>query len=457
MAFVAVALVLVPVAVAVAQAASSEATLGKKVSVGVDSDARRWLLGGFSGLFPLDESGHRFVTLTDRGPNGDIACDGVSGKSIQIPAYAPRLVEFTVDDDRIELDRVRPFRVGTQLASGLANIAGDEKSFTSACKTIPTDPLGIDSEGVALDPRVDVEDRFNRKGAYWLADEYRPSILFATGRGELLSRIVPKGATGDAYAAAVEQNEAESGNGLDVLRRFPAIVGDRFRKNRGFEDVAVQTIKGRTYVYTALQSPMENPDTSTRNSLALRVFRIDVSDVRNPVVDREWLHVLEAKPTGKGPRADKVSGLWSAGPDKLLIEERDDARTDDPAGSTKIWKVDFSKATNLLGGSFDDPATSPTLEQRLIWAGTGELPAAPATATPGKRSLCIDVNATLTANGLVNQKLEGISLVRRGGRTMLAGIDDNDFDLGHVTDPVANPGSIPTTIDFVPLPDGCGL
>lgn len=462
-ALVALALALVPAAVAAAHgfggSGPSSATLDKKGSVGVDSDARRWVLGGFSSLFPLDDSGHRFMTLTDRGPNGDITCDGVTGKSIQIPAFSPRLIEFSVDDDhdRISLDRVRPFRVGTQLASGLANIPGDESSFTSSCKSIPTDPLGIDSEGVALDPRVDVNDRFDRRGSLWLADEYRPSILFATGRGELLGRIVPRGVTGDNYAAAVQANEAESGNGLEVYRRFPAIVGDKFRKNRGFEDVAVERFHGRTYVYTAIQSPMENPDTTGRNSLALRVFRIDVTDVRDPQVDREWLHVLEPKPTGKGPRSDKVSALWPAGPDKLLIEERDDARTDDPAGSTKIWKVDFSDATNLLGGKYDDESTSPTLEQALIPAANGVVPDLPARVRAGSKSLCVDVDATLTANGLVNQKLEGMSLVQRGGRTMLAVVDDNDFDILHITDPVTNPTSVPTTIDFVQLPKGCGL
>jgi hypothetical protein len=451
LALAAIALILVPAAVAVAGgASSSEATLTKKVPVGVDSDARRWQLGGFSALYPLDPSGHRFLTVTDRGPNGDKTCDGVDGKEIFIPAFAPRLIQFSVDGDTIKLERVRPLRVGTQLASGLANLPSDESSFTSTCKLLPNDPYGVDTEGVAVDPR-------GGKRKLWLSDEYRPSILLASGHGKLLARIVPQGATGDAYAAAVAQAEVDSGNSLDVHAAFPAIVGDRFRHNRGFEDVAVQRFKGRTYVYTALQSPMENPDKTTRNSLALRVFRIDVTDVDDPVVDREWVHLLAIKPGKKSPLADKVSALWPAGPDKLLIEERDDIRSDDPAGTTRIWKVDFSQATNLLGGAYDQTATSPTLEQLYLPTSDGVVPADPAGVTPGKRSLCADANAVLTANGLVNQKLEGMALVKSGHRTELALIDDNDFDLAHVTDPAANPDSIPTKIDFVPLPDGCGL
>jgi hypothetical protein len=276
-----------------------------------------------------------------------------------------------------------------------------------------------------------------------------------TARGELLARIVPKGATGDAYSAAVAQARADSGDGLDVLERFPAIVGDRFRKNRGFEDVAVQRFKGRTYVYTALQSPIENPDSTTRNSLAIRVFRIDVSDVRNPVVDREWAALLDVKPGKKSPLADKVSALWPAGPDKLLVEERDDTPSSAPAASTKIYRVDFTEATNLLGGAYDQSSTSPTLEQQYVPRSDGVVPPDPAGVVPGQKSLCIDVNAALTAGGLVNQKLEGVSVVRLGGRPVLAAVDDNDFDLAHITNPTANPTSLPTTIDFVPLPAAC--
>jgi hypothetical protein len=452
----AAACIVVPaVAIASAGPGTGSATLDKKQRVGVDNDGRPWYLGGFSALYPLDSSGRSFVTVTDRGPNDDITCNAVAGKVIFVPAFAPRLVYFTVKDGKIKLDKVKPMRVGNQLASGIANLPTDENSFTSSCKPIPNDPFGVDSEGISLDPRESAGPHQGSKGVFWVSDEYRPSILHMSARGELLSRIVPKGATGDAYKAAVAEAQADSGESLDVFEQFPAIVGDRFRKNRGFEDVATQRFNGRTYVYTALQSPMENPNTTTRNSLAIRVFRIDVTRVDKPVVDREWAALLDVKPGKKSPLADKVSALWPAGPDKLLIEERDDTISSDPAASTKIYKLDFSKATNLLGGVYDDPATSPTLEQQYIPTTDGVVPSDPANVTPGKKSLCIDVNAALTANGLVNTKLEGISLVKAGGRTSLAAVNDNDFDLAHITNPAANPSPNPTTIDFVPLPAAC--
>jgi hypothetical protein len=452
----AAAYVVVPaVAIASGGPSSESATLDKKQRVGVDNDGRPWYLGGFSALYPLDSSGRSFVTVTDRGPNDDITCGGVAGKVIFVPAFAPRLVYFTVKDGKIKLNKVKPMRVGNQLTSGIANLPTDESSFTSSCKPIPNDAFGVDTEGISLDPRESAAPHQGSKGVFWVSDEYRPSILHVSARGELLSRIVPKGATGDAYKAAVDQAEADSGESLDVVEQFPAIVGDRFRRNRGFEDVATQRFNGRTYVYTALQSPMENPNTTTRSSLAIRVFRIDVTNASEPVVDREWAALLDVKPGKKSPLSDKVSALWPAGPDKLLIEERDDTISSDPSASTKIYKVDFAKATNLLGGAYDDPATSPTLEQQYIPITDGVVPPDPADVTPGKKSLCIDVDAALTANGLVNTKLEGMALVKAGGRTSLAMINDNDFDLAHITNPAANPAANPTTIDFVPLPSTC--
>jgi hypothetical protein len=355
-----------------------------------------------------------------------------------------------VKNGRIVLDRVRPMRVGNELASGIANLPAAENSFSSSCHALPNDPFGVDTEGISLDPRASLGGhQSGHKGVFWVSDEYRPSILHVSARGDLLARIVPRGATGDAYAASVAQAAADSGDSLDVFERFPAIVGDRFRKNRGFEDVATQRFDGHTYVYTALQSPMENPDTTTRNSLAIRVFRIDV------IVDREWVALLDVKPGKKSPLSDKVSALWPAGPDKLLVEERDDTISNDPTASTKIYKVDFSGATNLLGGAYDNPATSPTLEQQYIPTTGGVVPSNPSGVTPGAKSLCVDVNAALTANGLVNQKLEGISVLRVAGTSVLAAVDDNDFDLAHITDPADTPASLPTSIDFVPLPAGC--
>ena len=85
------------------------------------------------------------------------------------------------------------------------------------------------------------------------------------------------------------------------------------------------------------------------------------------------------------------------------------------------------------------------------------MPANPAGVVPGAKTLCIDVARALTDTGLVNVKLEGMSLVKQSGKTVLAMVDDNDFDLAHQVDPVASPASLATQLDVLPLPRGCGL
>ena len=54
----------------------------------------------------------------------------------------------------------------------------------------------------------------------------------------------------------------------------------------------------------------------------------------------------------------KLSALAAIGPNTLLVDER----TDNVA---KIYKVDLSKATNILGTKWDDPATAPLLAKRF--------------------------------------------------------------------------------------------
>src|SRR5512133_1146862 len=81
--------------------APGQATLDKKLRVGVDNEGRPWFLGGFSALFPLDSSGRSFVAVTDRELNVDISCNGVAGMVIFVPACSSRLIYFCVKNCKI--------------------------------------------------------------------------------------------------------------------------------------------------------------------------------------------------------------------------------------------------------------------------------------------------------------------------------------------------------------------
>ena len=63
----------------------------------------------------------------------------------------------------------------------------------------------------------------------------------------------------------------------------------------------------------------------------------------------------------------KVSALAMLDPWRMLVLERTDA-------VAKIYRVDLTKATNILGTAWDDVATSPSLEA-LDDAGLCWLPA----------------------------------------------------------------------------------
>src|SRR5262249_26789499 len=75
---------------------------------------------------------------------------------------------------------------------------------TTVSEYLPTDPYGLDTEGIARDPR---------DGSYWVSEEYRPSIVHLDRNGVMRERIVPSGSealdTGagplsDFYGAAAQ-------------------------------------------------------------------------------------------------------------------------------------------------------------------------------------------------------------------------------------------------------------
>jgi hypothetical protein len=450
------------------QAASpSEPTasfLDDRIPVGTDNAGRNWYLGGFSGLAPLGSSGNEYWTLTDRGPNDDsdrALADGSgvycankpSGKVIFLPSFNPEIDQIKAHKGAIQVQERIPLHDGSHPASGLPNLTFDENTYlqtdpaTRTCAKVPStggviDPFGVDTEGVAEDG----------DGGFWLADEYRPSILHVAGDGQILSRIVPQNLAGTPaatvatdYANAV----AAAGGTFAVQPTFPGIV-NAFRKNRGFEGLALSP-DGDT-LYTVLQSPMDfaalgvsNANRNlARNSPYIRVFRFDVSDPSAPAVTAEWIYLLSRGFSSAVP--DKISDVQYAGPDSLLIEERDDER---PTAITNYYRADFSGATNLLtpGPAADlaSKTTVPTLEM------TNPVPAF---ITPGTRTLAIDLDQLLASAGFVNSKIEGAAMlgVRGANAALFTVVNDNDFDLDHTVLPGLFPNVNPEQVDIFPQP-----
>src|SRR5262245_56598405 len=195
------------VAVAAAVGAKSPApsahVLEEQIPIGTDDAGRSWFLGGFSALDSEGESGKDFWSVTDRGPNDDSDRDvggavycatKPSGKVIFLPSFNPQILRLHADKGTLKVQKRILLHDGEHPASGKPNLTFDENTFlqtdhaAKACSRVPSDggvidPFGVDTEGIEVDPR---------DGSFWLADEYRPSIIHVDKHGQILARIVPQ-------------------------------------------------------------------------------------------------------------------------------------------------------------------------------------------------------------------------------------------------------------------------
>ncbi|GLX06095.1 esterase-like activity of phytase family protein [Microbispora sp. NBRC 16548] len=351
------------------------------------ADDRGVRLGGVgSGLFPAGRAGE-FWLVTDRGPNGQPTVDGEKRRTFPVPEFAPAIVRVALAGGTAKIKQYIPI-VGAsgKPVTGLSNQAGhDETPYTWDGRTVlPYNPSGLDVEDLVR----------TRDGDFWLVDEYGPSLVRVSPDGRVLERHIPAGLglTGADYP---------------VKETLPAILASR-QQNRGFEGLAISSDQ-RT-LYLAVQSPLPNPDKKAAKKS--RFGRILTFDLRGRKVTGEYPYQFEDvttfDPKVNGDQSEmKISGLAYAGRDRLLADER----TDNVA---RVYAIDLAKATNLLGGPYDDPKTTPSLEA-LTGASGLRLPA---------KSLVLEPNALVPS---LPGKIEGLAVL--GPRT-IALANDNDFGLG---------------------------
>jgi hypothetical protein len=125
----------------------------------------------------------------------------------------------------------------------------------------------------------------------------------------------------------------------------------------------------------------------------------------------EWVYQL-ADPQSFGfdpslkQNEPRISEIAALGPDRLLVLERTDK-------TTKLFEITLAGATNILGTSWDDVATSPSLEQ---------LRDAPS-VSPVTKVLRFDTFRDLKD---APEKIEGIAFLQDGSLVL---INDNDFGI----------------------------
>ena len=312
--------------------------------------------GGLSGLQVEPGTGNRrFLAVSDRGPTG-VTSDAVGGRTFLSPGLAPQVYELAADDDgRLSVLRRTALRVPgsnpvrtdaliggeASLVTGLRNVttAGlDDRTYRmtgdrTLTQLLPTDPYGVDPEGVARDPR---------DGSFWVADAQRPSLVRFDAGGVMHQRVVPNGTgalttnpgTGDAPLSSAY------GGANPTLREYLPEEYKGRQLDRGFEGVALSP--DGTLLYALMESPLDDathPDLTYGGATCagaprnVRLVRLNLARPADPVLTGEWL--LPASP-GLG----RFSDLTWKGPDQLVVAEHG-------ASSVRLFDVDLSTGANL--------------------------------------------------------------------------------------------------------------
>jgi hypothetical protein len=354
------------------------------------------MLGGISDLW-LDRAGTaagrlRAWLVTDRGPNGTVTVDGREHRTLVSPSFTPRILELAID-----WDPHAPGNFAARLATTTALVDRDGEPLSGRPNGLTNDPHMLDPSGrvaIAIDPDgVDTEGLVRTPaGGFWLAEEYRPSLLAADADGTARRRFVPRGT-------------ALAGAGMDVVDILPEVYANR-RDNRGFEALALAPDQSR--LFALLQSPAERPDrASSEQAGNVRLLAFD-SRAGRPAA--EHLYRL-GDPTAEGyrtgratPKDGKLCAMASVGPSSLVVLEQADG------GLARLYLAELSGSTDTLPRT--TAGDEPPLESLQDLDGTD--------VEPVEKTLLADLRPMLdairTQAGLVGDragplKIEGLAVI----------------------------------------------
>lgn len=305
-------------------------------------------LGLGSGLSRRAEDAPGIVwAIGDRGPNLKIRTaverwglehlaplkDREGAKVLPLPDFQPCLVELRVGKKRVHLERVVPLEGPDGPLSGRAPAGSAEASmepiFDLDGRVLPSDPAGVDTEGVAAAP----------DGTFWVCEEYGPSLMQVGHSGAVLRRWTPSGHT-LAGAEAVLPEAAR-----------------RRRLNRGFEGLAISG-DGR-WIYAVFQSGFEGDvhDTTTIWRLDIRTGAL--AGAYEYPFDEPESFTADAHDGEVEGKDLKVCDLSWVAHDRLLVLER-------ISKSARIYAVNVAAtgrlAKTLVFSTDDHPDVAPDLE-----------------------------------------------------------------------------------------------
>ncbi|MFN3544475.1 MAG: choice-of-anchor I domain-containing protein [Thiobacillus sp.] len=408
-------------------------------TIGSTAAGQPLFLGGFSGLYyegKTPDGKLKFVTHTDRGPNGDPTGQI---RPFLLPDFTPEIVRLELDTvsgqvtitERIQLKRgdgsLLTGLPNTAIAAGGANTPyNDEIPVDLYGNVLPLDPLGADLEGIVVDA----------DGHFWMADEYRPAIYHFDSAGYLIERFVPVGTAAAAGAAA-------GSFGTEVL---PAAIAQR-RQNRGFEAIALQDGK----LYAFVQSPARNPASLSNTALnAMRNIRVVEFDPATRAT-RQFLYIMDnpVPANAADSRADKIGDAVAIpGGGFLVIERDDDSAPDDalPQITKKVYAFNLTGATDITAK--DTLYTIGGVSKSLDQMTAAEL--ASVGVTPLAKVLRVDLAA---AGYDAVEKVEGLAYI---DAETLAVVNDNDFGVAGIAIDNAS-GTFTLLPGYTPEPTLLGL
>lgn len=428
--------------------------------------------GGLSALEVVPGTGNRrFLSISDRGPNGQPNSLNGTGRTFPTPGFSPIVYELEADNDgrlavvsrtQLRVPGPDPLRVAdgatfpgdTSLITGIRNVTEtgvDDLAFLQTSDTTVsapyanTDPYSLDTEGLQRDPR---------DGSYWVSDEYRPSIAHFDRDGVMLSRIVPADSAGLTVHIGTDATFGSYYDGADepkLLELLPAEYKAR-RQNRGLEGLALSA--DGTKLYAMMQNALDTGNaallpygydtaspcgaSSDGNSASanfyhgVRIVELDLTDPAAPVLTGEWVYRTETLSTTVAATQGfaRISDIAWTGTRKLLVDEHDDANPNKNARN--VWSVDLANATNLVSAY---PTLASRQADKTVGAKTqplgcfldngsaAELADPAVNVTPAAKSLYL--NFGLDGVDFRNDKIEGLAVL--DGVPGVAMVNDNDF------------------------------
>lgn len=371
-------------------------------------------------------------TVGDRGPNftcdeavdvlgltAKVACPaapelGVAagvGRIYPRPDYAPSIYKLSLQKNNLlKVLKVIPLRKadGTNI-NGLLNphlSASAEIPRDGNGKVLAQDASAIDAEGLVRLPKFG--------GRFFIGEENATGIVEVASDGRILKRFVPAG-TENEYTNPSQGAPA----GYPVEGSLPALLAKR-RVNRGIESMTASP--DFKFLYFIVQSPLDNPNTSVRDTPNIRLYkaRLDAKRMGSDIeVVGEWVYQLDPISTLKAVgvtdlakvRDLRVSEMTWLGNERFLVIERTDQ-------ATALFEIDLNNATNIYGSAWDQSSTLPTLEQYPDLTKID--------VKPVSKKLRFIASSLDGAQPQFAEKLEGLALTKK---KQLILINDDDFGI----------------------------